>query len=74
MPDIHIDAHTIQQFYNCRQLLNGKIVQEDLWVRDGRILNPEKLFYSEQKPPDIRVDCDNAIIVPGFIDVQINGK
>uniref|UniRef100_A0A667XU55 N-acetylglucosamine-6-phosphate deacetylase n=1 Tax=Myripristis murdjan TaxID=586833 RepID=A0A667XU55_9TELE len=47
--------------------------REDLWVREGRILDPEKLFFDEQGYADKRVDCGGNIIAPGFIDVQING-
>ncbi|XP_009322518.1 PREDICTED: putative N-acetylglucosamine-6-phosphate deacetylase [Pygoscelis adeliae] len=46
---------------------------EDLWVREGKILNPEKLFFDEKGSADIQLDCKNSIIAPGFIDVQING-
>lgn len=47
--------------------------REDLWVRDGKILNPEKLFFDEKGSADIQLDCKDSIITPGFIDVQING-
>ncbi|PKU43967.1 n-acetylglucosamine-6-phosphate deacetylase [Limosa lapponica baueri] len=47
--------------------------KEDLWVREGKILNPEKLFFDEKGSADIQVDCKDSIIAPGFIDVQING-
>ncbi|CAL8289188.1 unnamed protein product [Boreogadus saida] len=46
---------------------------EDLWVRDGRILDPEKLFFDERGYADRRLDCGGAILAPGFIDVQLNG-
>ncbi|XP_010166198.1 N-acetylglucosamine-6-phosphate deacetylase, partial [Antrostomus carolinensis] len=46
---------------------------EDLWVREGKILNPEKLFFDEKGSADIQLDCKDSIIAPGFIDVQING-
>ncbi|KAI5627298.1 N-acetylglucosamine-6-phosphate deacetylase, partial [Silurus asotus] len=56
------------------ELLKDAVQQEeDLWVRDGKILNPEKLFFEEQGFADRKVDCGNKIIAPGFIDVQING-
>ncbi|XP_020668777.3 N-acetylglucosamine-6-phosphate deacetylase [Pogona vitticeps] len=61
------------QFTNCWILRNHELQREDLWVRDGRILNPEKLFFDEKKPADVRLDCKGSIIAPGFIDVQING-
>ncbi|XP_070779970.1 N-acetylglucosamine-6-phosphate deacetylase [Enoplosus armatus] len=63
----------ITQFINCRILRDHRLQREDLWVRDGRILDPEKLFFDEQGYADKRVDCEGSIIAPGFIDVQING-
>lgn len=63
----------IVQFINCRILREHTLQREDLWVRDGKILDPEKLFFDEQGYADRRVDCEGSIIAPGFIDVQING-
>lgn len=54
--------------------MHGFIFREDLWVREGKILNPEKLFFDEKGFADIQLDCKDSIIAPGFIDVQINGK
>lgn len=48
--------------------------REDLWVREGKILNPEKLFFDEEGYADHQVDCEGKILAPGFIDVQINGE
>lgn len=48
-------------------------MREDLWIRDGVILNPEKLFFEEHGHADFFIDCHDAIICAGFIDVQING-
>ncbi|XP_055366724.1 N-acetylglucosamine-6-phosphate deacetylase isoform X3 [Betta splendens] len=62
----------ITQFVNCRILRDHKLQREDLWVREGRILDPEKLFFDEQGYADKRVDCEGSIVAPGFIDVQIN--
>lgn len=45
-----------------------------MWVRDGRILDPEKLFFDEQGYADRQLDCGGDILAPGFIDVQINGS
>ncbi|TDH03362.1 hypothetical protein EPR50_G00162450 [Perca flavescens] len=47
--------------------------KDDLWVREGKVLDPEKLFFDEKGYADKRVDCEGSIIAPGFIDVQING-
>ncbi|GFN81608.1 N-acetylglucosamine-6-phosphate deacetylase [Plakobranchus ocellatus] len=64
----------LYQYTNCRILRDGKIFIEDLWVRDGKIMNPEVLFFVEKVNADQRIDCSNMIIAPGFIDLQINGK
>lgn len=71
MPASHVQV--LQQFRNCYLLLDHKIVKEDLWVRDGKILNPEKVFFDEQIQADVQIDCHGALIAPGYIDVQING-
>ncbi|XP_050824325.1 N-acetylglucosamine-6-phosphate deacetylase isoform X1 [Gopherus flavomarginatus] len=63
----------IFQFTNCRILRSHQLQREDLWVREGKILNPEKLFFDEKGSADIQLDCKDSIIAPGFIDVQING-
>lgn len=49
------------------------VLREDLWVRGGRILDPEKLFFEERRMADEQRDCGGRILAPGFIDVQING-
>lgn len=65
---------TLKQFINCRILRCGKLIKEDLWVRNGKIINPEKVFFDEKIQAAEQIDCKNAIISPGFIDLQINGK
>lgn len=47
--------------------------EEDFWVRDGKILNPEKIFYDEKVDSNVKIDCAGSFISPGFIDLQING-
>ncbi|XP_061701216.1 N-acetylglucosamine-6-phosphate deacetylase isoform X2 [Syngnathoides biaculeatus] len=63
----------ITQMLNCRILRDHRLQREDLWVREGKILDPEKLFFDEQGYADEQVDCGGAVVAPGFIDVQING-
>ncbi|XP_018620100.1 N-acetylglucosamine-6-phosphate deacetylase [Scleropages formosus] len=63
----------ITQFINCRILRDHRLQRDDLWVREGKILNPEKLFFDEEGFADLQVDCGDGILAPGFIDVQING-
>ncbi|XP_058129812.1 N-acetylglucosamine-6-phosphate deacetylase isoform X1 [Anopheles ziemanni] len=63
----------LTQFRNCRILRNHQLVQDDLWVRDGKIIDPEKVFFDEKGQADVQIDCQGAIVAPGFIDLQING-
>eukprot|EP00049_Salpingoeca_infusionum_P015552 m.304199 g.304199 ORF g.304199 m.304199 type:complete len:291 (-) comp15896_c0_seq2:5642-6514(-) len=60
-------------FVNGHVLRSGKLVQESLWVRNGKIMDPRTLFFDERLEADFVVDCTNLILAPGFIDVQING-
>lgn len=62
------------QFKNCQLIRDHKIVTLDLWVRRGKIVDPEKVFFDEQKYSSRTVDCGGALLAPGFIDLQINGK
>ena len=63
----------IVQFRDCFILRDHELVKDDLWIRDGKIINPEKLFFVENEYADIQIDCAGSLIAPGFIDVQING-
>ena len=62
------------QFHNCKIARNGKIIKEDLWTRNGKIIDPEPLFFDEKNYADVRINCSGALISPGFIDLQINGN
>ncbi|XP_037726938.1 N-acetylglucosamine-6-phosphate deacetylase [Drosophila subpulchrella] len=66
-------SHRLLQFTNCRLVRGHRIIHDDLWVRDGRIVNPEPVFFDEQVKSHCRIDCGGAIIAPGYIDLQING-
>lgn len=62
------------QFTNCRLLRDHQLsTTTDLWVRGGRIIDPEGIFFDERRLADKTIDCDGAICAPGFIDLQING-
>ncbi len=55
-------------------VLRGKeLVRGDVWVREGKIIDPRELFYEEKRVPDRVIDCEDLIVAPGFIDIQING-
>ncbi|XP_046394765.1 N-acetylglucosamine-6-phosphate deacetylase [Ischnura elegans] len=61
------------QFVNCFILRDHRIIKEDMWVRDGKIVDPEKVFFDEKISADEKIDCKGLLIAPGFIDLQING-
>ncbi|XP_044255213.1 N-acetylglucosamine-6-phosphate deacetylase [Tribolium madens] len=61
------------QFINCKILRDHKIIKEDLWVRNGKIINPERIFFDEKIQASRKIDCNGLIIAPGFIELQING-
>ena len=64
----------VTRFRGAHLVLNdGTLVREDLWVRDGKILDPLRLFYQEKKEADKIIDCSGLLISPGLIDIQING-
>lgn len=64
---------SIIQFKNCRILVGGELKEEDLYVKSGKIINYQRIFYSDGRSPDVVVDCQGQIIAPGFIDIQFNG-
>lgn len=65
----------IIKIFNGRILRNHKIIENDyLWIRDGKILDPTELFWNEKTTPDALIDANHALLVPGFIELQINGK
>jgi len=66
-------GNRLVKYRNCSLLRDHAIVVDDLWVRGGTIVNPEKVFFDERVQPDEVIDCGNLLIAPGFIDVQING-
>lgn len=63
----------VVQFVNCRLVYKGEIIKDDFWIRDGKILNPEDLFYGEKVSAALQIDCNDLLIAPGFIDAQLNG-
>ncbi|XP_005191549.1 N-acetylglucosamine-6-phosphate deacetylase [Musca domestica] len=65
--------NVLVQFTNCRLVRNHQLVKDDLWIRNGRIINPEPVFFDEKNLAHKRFDCNNAIIAAGYIDLQING-
>ena len=61
------------QFRNCRIFIDKKLVNRDLWVKDGKIIDAEKLFFEKNSTAGHFVDCGGRILAPGFIDLELNG-
>ena len=70
----HEGQTKLYQFKNCRLLRDSKLIEEDLWVRDGKIIDPRDVFWGGKVLADVQIDCNRLIISPGFIDLQINGQ
>ncbi|OQV20523.1 putative N-acetylglucosamine-6-phosphate deacetylase [Hypsibius exemplaris] len=64
--------NAVIRLWDCRILRDGALQREDLWMRNGKIIDPEKLFFDERRSADVEMHCP-FIISPGFIDIQING-
>ncbi|OZJ02431.1 hypothetical protein BZG36_04463 [Bifiguratus adelaidae] len=59
---------------NCRYLANHTIVSDSyLWFEDGKFVSPQHVFFDLYRKPDEVIDAGGLLVVPGFIDVQING-
>ena len=65
---------TVVRFKNARIVRDGKLEHDELWVQDGKIVDPQKYFFDVKRRADEEIDCKNAIIAPGLIDIQFNGK
>ena len=73
----------ITRFYNCRKARFDSEYRspfvpplpnlDEVWVRNGKIIDGQEVFFRENVKPDINVDCSGGILAPGLIDVQING-
>ncbi|KAH8552530.1 hypothetical protein BGW37DRAFT_533876 [Umbelopsis sp. PMI_123] len=64
----------ITKIVNARLLLDHKIVQDSyLWFQDGKIIHPQNLFFDQHRDADEIIDAKGALVVPGFLDIQING-
>ncbi|KAF6779771.1 hypothetical protein AHF37_00699 [Paragonimus kellicotti] len=62
----------IIRFSNGYILQDEKLVKEDLWISNGKILDGLH-FFKQQLTADICIDVQGSVISPGFIDIQVNG-
>ncbi|KAF9953888.1 hypothetical protein BGZ65_004373, partial [Modicella reniformis] len=59
---------------NCKILKDHKIVENDaVWIQGGKIIDPHKFFWYQKRLPDEVLDAGGLLVVPGFIETQING-
>ncbi|KAG0354880.1 hypothetical protein BGZ54_001438 [Gamsiella multidivaricata] len=64
----------VTKITNCRILRDHKIVEKDaIWIQNGKIIDPHKFFWYQKRLPDIVLDAEGLLVVPGFIEAQING-
>lgn len=60
---------SVTQFINCRQCINGKLVSTPLTIDANGFIIPS----SPLSPSIKNIDLKNAIISPGFLELQTNG-
>ncbi|KAJ6258584.1 hypothetical protein Dda_6630 [Drechslerella dactyloides] len=60
---------------NCLLPVDGRLVPGSLLINSttGIIVSPQDTFYDSKLPASSTVDLGGRLLVPGFIDVQING-
>jgi N-acetylglucosamine-6-phosphate deacetylase len=61
-----LNCSQITRFTHARILLDHQIQDLDLWVCNGKIIDP-------QEKADLEIDLHGKIVAPGLIDLQING-
>eukprot|EP01053_Blabericola_migrator_P005041 Blabericola_migrator_1__5040@NODE_2611_length_2537_cov_275_580972_g1368_i1_p1_GENE_NODE_2611_length_2537_cov_275_580972_g1368_i1NODE_2611_length_2537_cov_275_580972_g1368_i1_p1_ORF_typecomplete_len411_score74_16Amidohydro_1/PF01979_20/1_6e29Amidohydro_3/PF07969_11/8_6e02Amidohydro_3/PF07969_11/8_9e10_NODE_2611_length_2537_cov_275_580972_g1368_i11071339 len=50
-------------------LKDGELVHGDVWIRDGKFVDPESVGYQA----DVSVECFDTVLAPGFLDLKCNG-
>src|SRR6266498_4453477 len=59
---------------NGRIVRDHKIINDDvLYIYEGKIIDPQKHFFTYGNSPDIVINARGLLIAPGYIDAQING-
>lgn len=60
------NSSIVTRYTNARFIRNHTIDTEDLWVSEGKIIEPTD-------KADQEIDLHGLLVAPGFIDLQING-
>jgi N-acetylglucosamine-6-phosphate deacetylase len=62
------------KIFNGRIIRDHTIINDDvLYIFDGKIIDPQKHFFTCNSSPDVIINANGLLIAPGYIDVQING-
>eukprot|EP00966_Prymnesium_polylepis_P041682 967849-Prymnesium_polylepis.1 len=63
------------QFHNVKLTTAGGLVDGELWMQNGSIVDPQGRFWQRDGSAalghDRRIDCKGMILAPGFIDVHV---
>ena len=59
----------ITRFTNCKLCINGKTIEDDLWIRGDRIVDKQEVFYNDKQAPTTTIDCNGLYLAPGKIDI-----
>ncbi|EWC44983.1 hypothetical protein DRE_01042 [Drechslerella stenobrocha 248] len=70
-----LPTDTIVRLTNCKIPIDNRLVAGSLLVNSttGLIISPREAFYDSRLTTGSIVDLGGRVLVPGFIDVQING-
>ncbi|KAI9356086.1 hypothetical protein BD770DRAFT_323528 [Pilaira anomala] len=69
------NSDKIYKIVNARLLIEHEIIENSyLWFQNGKIIHPQNLFFSARRDADEIIDAKGLLVVPGFIDTQINGS
>lgn len=67
----------VLQITNITLFRHGKLIEEDLWIQSGKVIDPQKRFWEAQHAggfsADQVLDGRGCIVCAGFIDIQFNG-
>ena len=74
MSPVKDSSAPIYKIVNAKLLLNHELVEGSyLWFQNGKIIHPQNLFFDLHREADEIIDAKGMLVVPGFIDTQING-
>lgn len=78
-PNLHlgwedVDPSKVYKFDNCQVLRGQELKPDSVYVRGGKIVDPQKLWWTEKKSHDFEIDLGGKILSPGLIELQINGE